>query len=150
MVKVFTHFTRSRKVCYITRKILIFLCFQQFVKASVYQITKTMIIILRACITRVNISIIIDAYKAITMTGKRTNILWMTNNSAKKLFKLPNLKTNFLSKKEIEDFLSNHGEKQLARNTDLLTQYDKRGSLVGLNSSDKDLILHGNKNQIKL
>lgn len=54
------------------------------------------------------------------------------------------------NQKEIEDFLSNHGEKQLARNTDLLTQYDKRGSLVGLNSSDKDLILHGNKNQIKL
>ncbi len=54
------------------------------------------------------------------------------------------------SQKEIEDFLSNHGEKQLARNTDLLTQYDRSGSIVGLNGSDKDLILHGARNQIKL
>lgn len=54
------------------------------------------------------------------------------------------------NQKEIEDFLSNHGEKQLAKNTDLLTQYDRKGSIVGLNGSDKDLILHGSRNQIKL
>ena len=54
------------------------------------------------------------------------------------------------NQKEIEEFLSNHGEKQLARNTDLLTQYDRSGSIVGPNGSDKDLILHGARNQIKL
>lgn len=54
------------------------------------------------------------------------------------------------NQKEIEDFLSNHGERQLAKNTDLLTQYDRSGSIVGLNGSDKDLILHGARNQIKL
>lgn len=52
--------------------------------------------------------------------------------------------------KEIEDFLSNHGKRRLARNTGLLTQYDRKGVIVGINSSDQDLILHGNKNQIKL
>lgn len=54
------------------------------------------------------------------------------------------------NQKEIEDFLSHHGEKHLAKSTELLTQYDKRGSLVGINDSDKDLILHGNRNQMKL
>ena len=52
--------------------------------------------------------------------------------------------------KEIEAFLSNNGEKHLARNTELLTQYDKKGSIVGINSYDRDLILHGDRNQIKL
>ncbi len=51
---------------------------------------------------------------------------------------------------EIADFISNHGEKQLAKNTELLTQYDRKGSIVGISNSDKDLILHGNRNQIKL
>lgn len=54
------------------------------------------------------------------------------------------------NQKEIEAFLSNNGEKHLARNTELLTQYDKKGSIVGINSYDRDLILHGNRNQIKL
>lgn len=54
------------------------------------------------------------------------------------------------NQKEIEDFLSDHGEKHLARNTDLLTQYDRKGAIVGINNSDKELILHGNKNEIKL
>ncbi|MCI8484455.1 MAG: hypothetical protein HFH41_08960 [Lachnospiraceae bacterium] len=54
------------------------------------------------------------------------------------------------NQKEIEDFLSHHGEKHLAKSTELLTQYDKRGSLVGINDSDRDLILHGNRNQMKL
>lgn len=54
------------------------------------------------------------------------------------------------SQQEIADFISNHGEKQLAKNTELLTQYDRKGSLVGISNSDKDLILHGNRNQIKL
>lgn len=54
------------------------------------------------------------------------------------------------NQKEIESFLSNNGEKRLARNTELLTQYDRKGSIVGINSYDRDLILHGNRNQIKL
>lgn len=54
------------------------------------------------------------------------------------------------SRKEIEDFISNYGERQLARNTELLTQYDRRGSIVNLSSSEKELILHGNKNEVKL
>lgn len=52
--------------------------------------------------------------------------------------------------KEIQDFLSQHGERHLAKNSDLLTQYDRRGSIVGIDRSDKELILHGNKNQIGL
>ena len=52
--------------------------------------------------------------------------------------------------REIEDFLSQHGERRLAKNSDLLTQYDKRGSLVGIDSSDKEKILHGTKNEIGL
>lgn len=52
--------------------------------------------------------------------------------------------------REIQDFLSNHGERHLAKNSDLLTQYDKRGFIVGINRSDKELILHGGKNEIKL
>ncbi len=54
------------------------------------------------------------------------------------------------NQREIEDFLSNHGERHLAKNSDLLTQYDRKGSIVGINRSDKELILHGDKNQIKL
>ncbi len=52
--------------------------------------------------------------------------------------------------KEIQDFLSEHGERRLAKNSDLLTQYDKRGTIVGIDRSDKELILHGNKNEIGL
>lgn len=52
--------------------------------------------------------------------------------------------------REIQDFLSNHGERHLAKNSDLLTQYNRRGIIVGINHSDKELILHGGKNEIKL
>ncbi len=52
--------------------------------------------------------------------------------------------------REIEDFLSEHGERHLAKNSDLLTQYDKRGSIVGIDSSDKEKILHGTRNEIGL
>ena len=54
------------------------------------------------------------------------------------------------NQREIQDFLSHHGERHLAKNSDLLTQYDKRGFIVGINRSDKELILHGGKNEIKL
>lgn len=54
------------------------------------------------------------------------------------------------NRQEIEDFLSNHGERHLARNTELLTQYDKRGAIIGLDHAEKERILFGNKNEIRL
>lgn len=51
---------------------------------------------------------------------------------------------------EIENFLSDNGRRHLVKNSDLLTQYDKTGMIVGVDRTDKDLILHGNKNEIKL
>ena len=54
------------------------------------------------------------------------------------------------NQKEIENFLSDNGRRHLVKNSDLLTQYDKTGMIVGVDRSDKNLILHGNKNEIKL
>lgn len=54
------------------------------------------------------------------------------------------------NRKEIENFLSDNGQRHLVKNSDLLTQYDKTGMIVGVNRSDKELILHGDKNKIKL
>ena len=54
------------------------------------------------------------------------------------------------NQQEIEDFLSHHGEKQLARNTELLTRYDRKGMITGPGSQERDLILQGSRNQIKL
>ena len=53
-------------------------------------------------------------------------------------------------RREIEDFLSENGRRHLVKNSDLLTQYDKTGAIVGINRADKEIILHGDKNQIKL
>lgn len=78
---------------------------------------------------------------------------WRTSNQiAESIYTQEEIRQIFRrgNQKEIEDFLSNHGERHLARNTDLLTQYDRKGILVGINNSDKELILHGNKNEIKL
>lgn len=54
------------------------------------------------------------------------------------------------NRQEIEDFLSNHGKRRLAKNTELLTQYDKKGTIVGIDHAEKELILFGNKNEIRL
>ncbi len=54
------------------------------------------------------------------------------------------------NRQEIEDFLSNHGERRLAKNTELLTQYDRRGSIIGIDHAQKELILFGDKNEIRL
>lgn len=51
-------------------------------------------------------------------------------------------------RKEIENFLSDNGQRHLVKNSDLLTQYDRTGAIVGVDH--KELILHGNKNEIKL
>ncbi len=53
-------------------------------------------------------------------------------------------------RKEIENFLSENGRRHLVKNSDLLTQYDKTGAIVGINRADKEIILHGDKRQIKL
>lgn len=54
------------------------------------------------------------------------------------------------NREEIENFLSENGRRHLVKNSDLLTQYDKTGAIVGINRADKEIILHGDKNQIKL
>lgn len=54
------------------------------------------------------------------------------------------------NRQEIENFLSDNGKRHLVKNSDLLTQYDRTGTLIGVDRSDKELILHGNKNEIKL
>ena len=54
------------------------------------------------------------------------------------------------NRQEIENFLSDNGKRHLVKNSDLLTQYDRTGAIIGVDRSDKDLILHGNKNEIKL
>lgn len=54
------------------------------------------------------------------------------------------------NRQEIEDFLSDNGRRHLVKNSDLLTQYDRTGAIIGVDRSDKELILHGNKNEIKL
>lgn len=87
------------------------------------------------------------------IVGKTENSGWDSQDTiAESIYTQEEIRQIFRrgNQKEIEDFLSNHGERQLARSTDLLTQYDRKGSLVGINNSDKELILHGNKNEIKL
>ncbi len=54
------------------------------------------------------------------------------------------------SQEEIEDFLSDHGKKVPARNTELLTQYDRSGALVDISNTERELILHGDKKEIRL
>lgn len=54
------------------------------------------------------------------------------------------------NRQEIENFLSDNGKRHLVKNSDLLTQYDRTGAIIGVDRSDKELILHGNKNEIKL
>lgn len=45
--------------------------------------------------------------------------------------------------------LTNNGRIKPARNSNLLTTYDKRGRIVSIESSDRERILHGDKNFIK-
>lgn len=85
----------------------------------------------------------LPAEKARLADYPRTNELHYSKDEIRRLFRRGN-------RKEIEDFISNYGERQLAKNTELLTQYDKKGSIINLSNSDKELILHGNKNEVKL
>lgn len=46
--------------------------------------------------------------------------------------------------------LSENGKKHLAKNTTLLTTYDRRGRIVDIDEAERERILHGDKNFIKL
>ena len=60
-------------------------------------------------------------------------------------------KTKFeQAKAEAEAFLASSEGKKVARNSDLLTYYDKHGIVVNMSPSDKQRILYGDKNQIEV
>ena len=60
-------------------------------------------------------------------------------------------KTQFeKAKAEAEAFLSSAEGKKAARNSDLLTYYDKHGSVINVSPSDRQRILYGDKNQIEV
>ena len=60
-------------------------------------------------------------------------------------------KTEFeKAKAEAEAFLASEEGKKAARNSDLLTYYDKRGTVVQVSPSDRQRILYGDKNQIEV
>lgn len=60
-------------------------------------------------------------------------------------------KTEFeKAKAEAEAFLASAEGKKVARNSDLLTYYDKHGSVVSVSPSDRQRILYGDKNQIEV
>lgn len=60
-------------------------------------------------------------------------------------------KTQFeKAKEEAEAFLASQEGKKAARNSDLLTYYDKHGSVVSVSPSDRQRILYGDKNQIEV
>lgn len=53
-------------------------------------------------------------------------------------------------KQEATEFLNSAEGKKAARNTDLLTYYDKHGTVIHVNASDRQRILYGDKNQIEV
>lgn len=60
-------------------------------------------------------------------------------------------KTEFeKAKAEAEAFLASEEGKKAARNSDLLTYYDKHGTVVQVSPSDRQRILYGDKNQIEV
>lgn len=54
------------------------------------------------------------------------------------------------AKAEAEAFLASTEGKKAARNSDLLTYYDKHGTVVSVSPSDRQRILYGDKNQIEV
>lgn len=60
-------------------------------------------------------------------------------------------KTQFeKAKAEAAAFLSSAEGKKAARNSDLLTYYDKHGSVINVSPSDRQRILYGDRNQIEV
>ena len=54
------------------------------------------------------------------------------------------------AKAEAEAFLASAEGKKAARNSDLLTYYDKHGTVINVSPSDRQRILYGDKNQIEV
>lgn len=54
------------------------------------------------------------------------------------------------AKAEAEAFLASPEGKKVARNSDLLTYYDKHGTVISVSPSDRQRILYGDKNQIEV
>lgn len=72
-------------------------------------------------------------------------------NERTDLIKTETPKTEFeKAKAEAEAFLSSAEGKKVARNSDLLTYYDKHGSVVSVSPSDRQRILYGDKNQLEV
>lgn len=60
-------------------------------------------------------------------------------------------KTQFeKAKAEAEAFLASAEGKKVARNSDLLTYYDKHGLVISVSPSDRQRILYGDRNQIEV
>lgn len=57
-------------------------------------------------------------------------------------------KTQEEFRRELLAHLYENGEKRLAKNSDLLTAYNKQGSLVQMDAGDKNRILHMHPNQV--
>lgn len=80
-----------------------------------------------------------------TPTAETTGAIVETENTTTKP------KTKFeQAKAEAEAFLASSEGKKVARNSDLLTYYDKHGTVVNMSPSDKQRILYGDKNQIEV
>ena len=71
------------------------------------------------------------------------------NSTISEEIKAEKPKTRFEeAKAEAEAFLASTEGKKAARNSDLLTYYDKHGTVVSVSPSDRQRILYGDKNQI--
>lgn len=51
---------------------------------------------------------------------------------------------------QVEQALTQNGEKRLAHNSDLLTYYDRKGKIVEIDETEKHRVLYGDKNILKL
>lgn len=75
----------------------------------------------------------------------------MINTNVSDVPKAEKPKTQFeKAKAEAEAFLASEEGKKAARNSDLLTYYDKHGTVVQVSPSDRQRILYGDKNQIEV
>jgi hypothetical protein len=51
---------------------------------------------------------------------------------------------------QVMNLLTDHGKKSVAKNSGLLTYYDRQGRLTEINPSDRERIIHGDRNVRKL
>ena len=92
--------------------------------------------------------------KLIDRVKKFVSSIWNDEPIETKTTEVPTVekpKTQFeKAKAEAEAFLASDEGKKVARNSDLLTYYDKRGTVVQVSPSDRQRILYGDKNQIEV